>query len=279
MPKFVELENQSRRIFFENLKKNINCTWENFFIKYKISRASFFNYLSGRYSIPKEIFYDWQNISKTRPLLKKELERSRYIPKRVPPVKLDKKLAEILGILNGDGHLSKLKYGICVAGNRLEQDYFDYLKNLFESKFKIRFRVFEVQSGLKIQAYSKQLSEILIETYGLPKGDKMGKLKIPPQIKSNKLLLINYIRGLFDTDGTFYIRRESDPVIEISSGDSRFLNDVHLALLFLGFNAKKYQKHVSMYGLREATKFFSLIKPANNKHLKKFSLYNINRRR
>lgn len=101
----------------------------------------------------------------------------------------------------------------------------------------------------------------------------MGKLKIPEQIKNSRRFLISYLRGLFDTDGTIYIRRKKDLVLEISSADGRFLKEVNESLCSLGFNSRKYKKHLSLYNKKDIVKFFNLIKPANSKHLKKFNLY------
>ena len=272
MPLFIQLSDIDRDIFFQNLKKNINSSWEKFYPKYPISRMMFFNYVSGRNHIPKELFYKWQKISKSS-LKAIEIERPKYTLKIIHQIKLDEKLAEIIGVLNGDGHISKSKYEVCVAGNRLERDYFDYLKNLFESKFNTEFKLMEVASGLKLRVYSKELSLFLTNYYGLPKGNKMGKLQIPKVIKDSPSLLVNYLRGLFDTDGTIYLRRKKDVVLEISSADKRFLTEIQKALNSLGFNAKKYEKHVNLYNLEDIKKFFNLIKPSNPKHLNKYQRY------
>lgn len=160
-----------------------------------------------------------------------------------------------------------------MVGNCKETDYLHYLKRLFEKKFNIQFSFQVDKSKFKLRGYSIELFNLLTEKYGLPKGDKMGKLKIPSQVKNSKSLLITYLRGLFDTDGTVYIRRKKDLVLEISSGDGIFLKEIHKTLCFLGFNAKKYEKHVNLYNSKDIQKFFKMIKPANTKHLKKYNLY------
>ena len=73
------------------------------------------------------------------------------------------------------------------------------------------------------------------ETNQILTGEKKGKLFVPKQVFRRREWIIHYIRGLFDTDGSFYIRREKDPVIEISSADIRFLKEIKSTLNLLGF--------------------------------------------
>jgi len=182
-------------------------------------------------------------------------------------------LAEIIGVLNGDGYISPLNYEICVVGNCHEKNYLYYLKKLFEKNFRINFNYQIDKSKFKLRGYSIKLFDLLTKEYGLPKGNKMGKLKIPLKIKENKDFLISYIRGLFDTDGTIYTRRKRDPVIEISSGDNKYLKEVKQTLNSLGFKAGIGKHRTFIYNKEDVRRFFNLIKPANTKHLKKYKEY------
>lgn len=273
MPLFISLTNNQRKAFFKELKKEINNSWETFYEKYNISRSMFFNYLSGRYDIPQDLFEKWKDIAGIRlksPIL---IEKQKFLKKDLPPIKFDEKLAEIFGILNGDGHISQITYEICVVGSSKEEEYLNYIKTLFESKFKFKFVSIINETHFKLRTYSVSLFNLLTKEYNLPSGNKMGKLKIPSIVKSSKSFLIAYLKGLFDTDGTIYIRRKKDLVLEISSADKRFLKEVHDALHLLGFNVKLYEKHVTFYNLKDIYNFFKIVKPANTKHLKKYQNY------
>ena len=107
----------------------------------------------------------------------------------------------------------------------------------------------------------------------MPKGNKIGKLKIPLQVLKSRVLLRSYIRGLFDTDGSFYIRRKKDPVIEITSIDNNFLKEIQNALILLGFNARISKNKTFIYNKKDINLFFNKIHPANKKHLKRYQNY------
>lgn|SRR3989338_8482658 len=273
MPNFIKINEEDRIKLFNNLKSEINIPWRVFYPKFNISKSSFFNYLSGRNKIPEELFNKFMILAKTNIMNKQILECPRYKKKTIHAFKLDRHLAEILGILNGDGHISKSKYEICVVGSILERDYYNYLKNLFENKFGTKFTLREEETTFKLRLYSKDLSNYLVNIYSLPKGNKIGKLKIYPRLWRSKNLLSCYIRGLYDTDGCFHIRRKNDPMISITSADRRFLLEVTNALNYLGYNTAKGDQRVFIYRKKDVNKFFKEIEPSNSKHLKKYNQY------
>ena len=270
MPIFIKLKEEDRINLFKIIKNKIKYSWEKFYPKLKISRGSFFNYLSGRYDIPEEILIKLQDTARIKLQIMKITEKPRYLEKQIKKFNLDNKLAEIFGILNGDGHISKSNYEICVVGNSLEKEYYTYLKNLFESKFRTSFTFIIDKSSFKLKVYSKHLSNILVGEYGLPKGNKMGQLRIPKQVISSDYLLKSYLRGLFDTDGCFHIRRKKDPMIGITSADPRFLEEIKSAFTYLGFKVAKGADRMFIYHKSDIARFFKEIKPANSKHLKKY---------
>ena len=238
--------------------------------RYNISRPGFFKYLSGKQDIPYSIFLKWNSLVGLSEFL--IIEKEKFMKKTIPKIQLDKNLSEIIGVLNGDGHISRFKYEICVSGNKLEKHYLLYLKNLFESVFKIKFKISKLHSGLKLRAYSKELSEFLVNL-GLPQGTKKAKLKIPSFIHNTPTFKKSYVRGLFDTDGAIYIRRKKEPVIEISNIDIKFLKQIKNLLLKLNFNFGLGKNKIYLYNKNKISHFFSEIKPANNKHLNKYEKY------
>ncbi len=114
---------------------------------------------------------------------------------------------------------------------------------------------------------------MLNKKYGFPIGNKIGQLKIPKAAYNKRKWLLAYIRGLFDTDGCFHIRRRKDVLVNITSADPRYLKEIHEALKLLGFNASLGEKKVTLYGAGPVNNFFKKVKPANSKHLKKYQEY------
>lgn len=274
MPYFIQLKSLERVFLFKTIKNKMNnLSWDKIYPLWGISRSMFFNYLSGKYPIPENLFYELEKITGIRIEDTTRIEQVKYIEKEIKEPILDNNLSEILGILNGDGHLGPTNSEISVVGNHLEKDYYNYLKVLFEEKFGIRFNIELRDNYFKLRTYSKKLMKLLHQDYKLPLGNKMGQLRIPLQVKNNQEFLKAYLRGLFDTDGCFHIRRKKDPMIVITSADKRFLSEVKNSLVTLGFHVSKGDKRIFLYRLKEVIKFFEEIKPANSKHLKKFELY------
>src|SRR3989338_1078438 len=186
MALFVRLSSKQRKKLFTKIKTKIN-SWEKFYPNYNISRAMFFNYLSGKYHIPLELFNSWKKIAEFKDNVN-VIEKERYLKKEIKEILLDENLAEIIGVLNGDGHISKNRKEICIVWNKHEKNYAIYLKDLMEKKLQVDFRLFFYGNCYKLKGCSVELSKFFIENYNLPNGNKMGKLHIPIKIIANKNL-------------------------------------------------------------------------------------------
>lgn len=273
MALFFKLDKKDRERLFVNIKRNLNKSWDKIYPSFGVGRTMFFYYVSGKYPLPEKMFYKIQKLSGIKIESYKKIYREKYLKKIIQKPKIDSNLAEIFGVLNGDGHISKNKYEISIVGSIYEENYYFYLKKLFEQKFGLLFRLSRERTKIKLRGYSKNLCDLLIDVYGLPYGVKIGKLKIPKIVLKSRKYVYSYIRGLFDTDGTFYLRRKKDPVIEISSADPVFLAEIQNLLGLLGFNVTKGEKKATLYRKQDIINFFKLIKPANSKHLKKYQNY------
>ncbi len=275
MSYFIKLDAKERKILIQEAKANSSKNYCEFAKILGVSRDMVFKYSRGDYLLPKEMFYKLIGLSKQHPKRYKILKKEKYNRKIFTIPSLNEDLAEIFGVLNGDGHLSRINHEISVIGNvKTDEVYFRYLQKKFKKVFGIAFKVEKFERCLKLRAYSVDLVNWLHEAHNLPKGKKKGSLTIPPAILDSNLLLTSYFRGLFDTDGTFYTRRINEPVIEISSADKNYLMQIKEGLSFLGFNVGLGEHRAFIYNRKEIKKFFTYIEPANPKHLKKFIFYN-----
>ena len=274
MAEFIRVNSKDREFLIQQAKVNSSRNYHELADILGVSRDMIFKYMRGDYLLPKRIFDRLIELSKFKPKKCQIIEREKYNRKtfRVPLMNED--LAEIFGVLNGDGHLSKINHEISVIGNvKTDDNYFHYLKKKFENVLGIKFKIEKFEHYLKLRAYSIDLVNWLCNQHGFPKGKKKGKLKIPSVFLSNKKFLEAYIRGLFDTDGTIYLRRKNEPVVEISSSDKRYLQQVQEQLLFLGFKAGIGKNRVFIYNKEDIGRFFKEIKSSNPKHLNKYQKY------
>ena len=128
-------------------------------------------------------------------------------------LRLNEDFAEFLGIMFGDGCLSRTagKYIVYICGHK--EDEYDYhlntsvqmFKNLFDKEVKIGFK--KNENALFIRFSDKKLF-LKLKEHGVPVGRKYDSLKIPNHIKESQTLSKRFIRGFFDTDGTIIFSKQ-----------------------------------------------------------------------
>lgn len=198
---------------------------------------------------------------------------------RIP--KLTEKLAEFIGALAGDGHMNNLNYEVSICMDKdIDKDYFDHVVKLFCDLFGLTARKYisKTENYVKCKVYSKNLVEFLNQNYGCPVGKKKGKLTIPDIILQNNELLKAYLRGMFDTDGSFHRHHKNDAIVGYCSLDEKHMTEIQDALTQLGYNARLHGKNLHIYQKEHIERFFREIKPSNEKHLMKYRYYKVHGR-
>lgn len=267
--KFVEISEKDRENIFNSFKESYS--WSQVAKSLKVSRAMLFKYKNGEYPLPIELFNKISNNFSNK-VEYIEITKNKYLYKKVKKVELNETLSEIIGALAGDGHLNAKNFEVSVNCSILDKAYINYLKELFEKLFpNLLFKINSQHNKIKLRTYSISLANYLHEEYRLPLGRKMNKLHIPRQIIENPIFLKKYLRGLFDTDGSIYFRRNHEPVVEVISRDKTYLNEVKNCLLSLGFKCGSSGKNLYIYQKKMIHKFFKDIGSSNEKHLKKYT--------
>ena len=185
----------------------------------------------------------WRNMLQKIPLSKKDKLKGLHFPDE-----WNKELSYFCGILIGDGGIyyrkSKNEYYIKCAGNsKDEQEFyndiiFKMLKRIFGLTAEMRNFDYNTTYGFRI--YSKALVLFLTGSLSLPYSPKYSNLSIPKKIKEDKILLIHFLRGVFDTDGSFCFKKKYQnkpyyPVIAFSSKSESFTREISATLETYGF--------------------------------------------
>ena len=272
--KYINFKLKEQQDFMKIVKTNFILTWKAIALFLGISRSLIFYYLNRKSQISKE------NYEKLSEMAKIELRYSSYVIIKnktqniSTPKQIDERLAEFIGLLAGDGHVSRINYEISVTCHKkLDKDYIiNRVSKLFLDLFTMNVTIRESKKNnvIRCSVHSKLLSEYLTTNFLIPRGKKKGKLHIPTQIKTEKELLIPYIRGLFDTDGSIYCRRKKSLVVSIASRDPVFLNEVKNALTKLGYSASVSGKNLYIYNQEQVQRFMFEVKPSNVKHLNRY---------
>ena len=141
-------------------------------------------------------------------------EKSKGNTKKIKiPVK-DEELAELWGIILGDGHIQKRKsykigvYSVKIAGHSSDdREYLsNFVKPLIEKLFyvKSRFEFSKLKKCMYVIVDSRKIVDFFEEN-GFKAGNKIANQStIPEWIKENQKFLVACLRGLLDTDGSFY---------------------------------------------------------------------------
>ncbi len=174
-------------------------------------------------------------------------------------------LAELIGVLAGDGHISfnTNQSRILITGNFLtEYQYLTYTKELILRLFNIEVKVSKKNNvnAAIICFHSPAMVDFM---------DQIGYYKhkiditIPDWIKTNNDYMVAFTRGLFDTDGCVFISDKPGspeyPCIELTTINLKLAEDIKEFLERKKFRTSKvrsyYYKHsnnapykVSVYG-------------------------------
>ena len=189
---------------------------------------------------------------------------------------LDEHQSEILGIMFGDGSMSKVggSIQITVTGHKVEDN--EYLINHvcplfaqdFSIKMKVRYRPNE--KTMDIYTYSKKIASIL-SSWGMPLGLK-NAAKLEPTVQLSEKA---FIRGLFDTDGCIYRKCGKYKQIQFKGSSLTLMEYAFKCLKKLGFHPSAIGQDETRYKFylcrqNEVDMFFKTITPTNEKHLKRF---------
>tara|TARA_Y100000310_G_C20665019_1_gene807014 strand:- start:872 stop:1552 length:681 start_codon:yes stop_codon:yes gene_type:complete len=161
------------------------------------------------------------------------------------PKRITNDLAYLCGVFAGDGsiHYNKRRGALKVVGNPKDEKEFYF--NVIQPKFKkifgfdLNLRHHDSNTTFGFIFSSKMLMGYLVNVIGLPNGRKYEKLKIPEPFLNRDSFLINFIRGVADTDGCItFKKRYRDypyyPVICLASRSDSFMKEIATILKKVG---------------------------------------------
>ncbi len=212
----------------------------------------------------------------------------RKIPK-VPEIRFNKFFLEFYGALMGDGCLCKVKrkrygtiYYIIISGHKiLDKDYHEnYLIPLIKKEFNLTFKIKEdkYDNGMVTRKISKDFF-LKLKKIGFPVGVKGQKLMIPKRFYNLNWKVFKFIiRGLFDTDGCIYARKDEKyryPHIKITSKSKKLVVQVYNILIKNKYPVRitKAEDEIILKGIKNTKKWMKDIGSSNKKHLYKYKYW------
>lgn len=172
-------------------------------------------------------------------------------------------LAELIGATLGDGHICiyPRTEELRITSNSNNPGFIKRYALIIERVFgKKAYVIKSSQSNsTKIGIYEKHISSRI----KIPSGSRRDiKIAIPAWIMKDKLFMIGYLRGLYETDGSFSIHLKTyTHKMFFSNRNMSLLDNVYFLLIKLGFHPhrSKYDIQISrkeeVYRLKELLKF------------------------
>jgi len=184
-------------------------------------------------------------------------------------------LAELIGIILGDGGITD--YQVKITQNKeTDRDYSFHIVQLFKRLFGLDpvIRDDKYEKTRDIIISSKNLVEYLV-TMGLKRGDKIrNQVDIPSWIKNNNNFKKTCLRGLVDTDGSFYIdihkiknKHYFNPGLVFTTYSVPLFLSVKEILKSFGFNPTGERRNLYLRRESEIIKYFQDIGSNNPKHI------------
>lgn len=191
------------------------------------------------------------------------LERKKrgLVPKGYPAFKKSSELAELIGVILGDGNISKFPRTerLIITGNANNPGFIDRYSLIVERIFNKKPRVSKVSTSnaVRISIYQNKIEHRL----KIPSGNKLKKdISIPSWIKSNKEFLIATLKGLFEAEASLTIHNKTYTYnFQFSNRNASILKFVHDSLLKLGFNPEVRRYYIRLRRKKEVMRFKNMI--------------------
>jgi hypothetical protein len=176
-------------------------------------------------------------------------------------------LAEFIGILLGDGSLSKgsrNQYDCSIILNKIyDAPYVYYVRNLIFSLFGVRCHLYSLKAGgIRVNVYSKRLFDFLVDRMQMPYGEQ-NKF-IPDYLLRDINFIKSVLRGIFDTDGSVYLSSKKK-IVNIKSKCLR--RDIKVMLDALKIKYHESGENINITNHNDVKKFLSSVGSSNLKNI------------
>ena len=174
------------------------------------------------------------------------------------------KLAELFGIMLGDGHVSHFQMMVTLGTK--EAAYARYVRLLIKKTFGGIPRITTSSRGhTTVYLGSTEITKWL-KTEGLVQNKVAAQVGVPPWIFEDTKYMSGFLRGFFDTDGSVY-RLRYGVQISLTNRSMPLLVSLQSMLRRLGYTPSAVSAdRVYLTKIPDVQRFFREIRPMNSKH-------------
>lgn len=192
-------------------------------------------------------------------------------------------LAEFVGIMLGDGGMSKYQFTVTL-NTVTDREYSQFVQKLIRDLFGVSLGVCLNKKFLaeRIMVSRTDLVTYLVDIVGLKRGNKVKQqVDIPLWVRENRRYSVACLRGLIDTDGCIILHRYRSKgkrycykKVGFTSRSYPLLQSVSCILLILGIKHRimKNKWDIRIEAQSEVKKYFQVVGTHNPKHLKRYKM-------
>ncbi len=197
--------------------------------------------------------------------------KSKYLNRRsdiILPKKESATLAEFLGVMLGDGHVSHFQATVHLGTK--EAPYAQYIRNLFRAVCGVPGRI-AIRNGDYRDVYiGSTMFTRWLRQQGLVANKVNNQVNVPNWILRRPTFIKPFLRGMFDTDGGIYLLRNGIQ-IAFTNRSLPLLRSLHTMLCSLGYTPSKVSGwKIYLTRRKDIERFFYEIRPQNPKHVRRF---------
>ena len=151
------------------------------------------------------------------------------------PKRYSNNLAEFMGVMLGDGHLTRFQI-VVTLGNK-EKEYADYVARLMSLVFGIEPKII-MRGGDKYRDvyFGSTVVSKWLRRQGLVYNKVASQVDAPSWIFKKKGYMKSFVRGFFDTDGSIYKLRSGQHQISLTNRSIPLLKSLQSMLQTLDYN-------------------------------------------
>jgi len=200
-------------------------------------------------------------------------------PKKIRRPRPSEELAEFVGIVLGDGGISRYQVTVTLHSED-DKEYGKFVVSLIKKLFAVPVGVYPSKRDKAIDYVVSRIDLVrFLEKIGLQQGNKIKhQVDIPGWIKNNKRYFIACARGLVDTDGSVFTHRYkvngkwySYKKLGFTSLSRPMLYSIYKLFNELGLHARiAGNKDVRLDSIESMKSYFTVIGSHNPKHLKRY---------
>lgn len=212
---------------------------------FKVSERMIYHYKNGTRGVPihflEELIGKSGSQSVSQNLIQKCFDEFSGVssmgskPVNIPKIYSDE-LAYISGVIIGDGHVSK-RSEIVIWEETTQHSTF--LCELIERVFSYTPNKYNEGNYFRISIDSAPIHFFFSRVIGIPEGKKKLKETVPKFINLSLDFKLNFLRGLFDSDGGVTISKSGKKSVLLSSVNKEFLDDISIILKEFDINFPK----------------------------------------